>query len=376
MNIIIDLQPLIKKKTGIGWFTYYLNRNLAQINNRNIFLKGSTFDFLGMNKADEKLIEVNFDSLEINHVIPPKAYKLLWSVIPLKYDKLFKNGDLYHFYNYTIPPISDNKKVIINVYDLVLKMFPKTMKITNRKLLERELEKSVNRADRIVTISNSSKNEISETYGIDKKKIEIIYPGIDATVIEAGKMQKRGNPLNTKYFLFVGTVEPRKNLNTLIEAYGLLPDDVKNEYKLVICGGRGWGSNTVYDLVSRMGLEDRIIFTGYVSEERKWDLMNNAEIFIFPSIYEGFGMPAAEAMACGVPVIASDIGVLREVGGEAALYASPDDPDGFRNHIMNLLSDEKLRHEMVEAGILNISRFSWEAGARKLLRIYEEVANE
>ena len=380
-KVFIDIQPLLKNKTGIGWYAYNIIKRVLKEDHNLIEYCGFGFDFLNKNNSKSITDEINFDKIDIYSKIPVRIYKALWNILPEKYSNLFPNGDLYHYLNYIVPPIDEAKKVIINVYDMVYKRFPETMKTSNLYMLERDMEKSIYRADKIITISENTKNEILEYFDIDEDKISIIAPGIDISCfaktkengLDEKKRIKNKYKLPDNYFLYFGTIEPRKNIATILRAYAELQEDIRHEFKLVFSGGMGWKNKELMSMINQSGLSDQIVFTGYVEEADKAYIYNMAKIFLFPSLYEGYGMPISEAMASGTPVITSNVSSMPEAGGKAASYISPLDYLAMSKEIEKLLSDENYYNEKVNLGVKQAEKFSWDNAAKQTVEVYHEL---
>lgn len=221
-----------------------------------------------------------------------------------------KDVDITHFFNYIIPPGVAGKR-IVTVHDMVYKTFPETVRGRTRFMLESGLQRSLHRADLIVTDSEFSKTEIIRYFPATEERIRVVPCGVDKlrfspmppAAAPAIEELKRRMHLQANYFLYLGTLEPRKNLDRLIRAYALLKQQHPDAPQLVLAGGYGWRNNHIYQLVQTLHLEDDVLFTEYVPEEDVQPLLCGAMAFVFPSVYEGFGMPPLEAMACGTPVL-------------------------------------------------------------------------
>jgi glycosyltransferase involved in cell wall biosynthesis len=293
----------------------------------------------------------------------------------------FNNCDIYHFYNFICPSISKNKKVIITVYDVVNKRFPETMKESNRILLDRKLEESIRRADKIITISESTKADIKKYYGVEEAKIEVVYTGVDIDFFSKGKEApvniknevREKYKLPQKYFLYLGTIEPRKNIITIIKAYEALDERVRKEYKLVLAGGIGWKAEKIIEHISKSSCRDDIIMTGYVDEYDKPYIYSMASVFVFPSLYEGFGMPIVEAMASGTPVVTANNSSLLEAGGKGALYSDAMDYESIGGNIISIIENKKLNEKLIHDAFEHAKNFSWDKSAKETLEIYKKV---
>ena len=376
-SVYVDIHPIIRNKTGIGWYSHNILTRI--LDNDEINIMATAFDFLGREGKREYLEEANFENQIINTKFHGRAYKALGKIVPVKYDNVFKGGDIYHFLNYTAPPVSGNKKIIINIYDMIYKKYPQTMKRLSRFLLENYLKDSVHRADKIITISQSSKKDILDYFDLEASKIAVIPPGIDYELFSRKPTEKellkvrRKYSLPDKFFLSLGTIVPHKNLKTVFKAYSILRKEIRNDYKLVVAGGVGWKTKGILQTPSELGIENDVYYTGYFDEEDKPILYKLAKAFVFPSFYEGFGMPVLEALASGIPTITADNSSLPEAGGDAALYVEADDAAAIAQNLINIVDNDTFCKENVEKGKAHAQIFSWDDSAKSTLEIYKEL---
>jgi mannosyltransferase B len=282
-------------------------------------------------------------------------------------------SDIYHFFNFTIPK-NIKGKVIVTIYDTVFFSAPETM--GDMKAIS-EYKYAAERSDLILTISESAKSDIIKHFNVDEKKIEIVTPGIDLekylhnyTDMELENVRKKYK-LPENYILYLGTIEPRKNIERTIKAFIKYKKEVKDDLKFVIVGGKGWKYDNIMKLIESMGTD--IILTGYIDEEDKIPIYKLAQLFAFPSLYEGFGMPVLEAMAAGVPVVTSNVSSLPEVAGDAAILVNPLNEDEIFEAYKKILSDKKLQLEMIEKGLEQAKKFEWKESAKVLEQIYEKM---
>ncbi len=376
-SVYVDIHPIIRNKTGIGWYSHNILKRI--IDSDEINIKATAFDFLGREGKKEYLEEVNFGNQIINTKFHGRAYKALGRIVPIKYDNVFKGGDIYHFLNYTAPPISKNKKIIINIYDMIYKKYPKTIKRLSKFLLENYLKDSVHRVDKIITISQSSKKDILEYFDLDENKIAIIPPGIDFELFNQTPLEKellevrRKYSLPDKFFLSLGTIAPHKNLKTVFKAYSILSKEIRNDYKLVVAGGVGWKAKDILQMPAELGIENDVFYTGYFSEEDKPILYKLSKAFVFPSFYEGFGMPVLEALASGIPTITANNSSLKEAGGDAALYVDAGNAGAIAEKLENIVDNDAFCEENIEKGKVYAQNFSWDTAAKSTLEIYKEL---
>jgi len=240
--------------------------------------------------------------------------------------------------------------------------------------------KVVRRADRIITVSEFSKKEIAEYLGIIPDRIRVIYEGIDphfaslADAITSPPKEIGGESLDSPFILALGAGDPRKNTLAVIRVYGSRWRDFPNQEKLVIVGLRDWRSSAAYRLVRQLDLSKRVLFAGYVSEELLAWLYASSRCFLYPTLYEGFGFPSLEAMACGVPVITSDCTSVSEIARDAAILVDPSSEEGIGNALVRLLRDEPLRRQLIQQGRARVQKFSWQDTVQKTLGVYAELS--
>lgn len=377
MRIAVDAQPLLDgRKTGIGNYQAALLKKVmaADIDNEYFF---TFFSLRHTAEKKRRIREIFGEGAEI-HVFRLLSYSLvhfLWTAIPVPHRWFFrKKADISLFFNYYVPPGASGRAFSV-VYDTVVRDMPETMDNRTRRVLELTLNSSIERADRIITISEFSKGQIMRHYGTRDDKVTVVPCGIDEDRYHTGYPAQeimeccKRLGIEGKYMLYLGTLEPRKNISGLIEAFGLLSTGCEDCPKLVVAGGKGWLYDSVFERVKQLGLEDRVLFTGYVSAEDAPLLMSGAELFCFPSFYEGFGMPPLEAMACGTPTVVSDRTSLPEVVGDAALTADPDSPAAICSAMKRVLSEPDLRRALSEKGIARSKQFTWEKSAEALNKL-------
>jgi glycosyltransferase involved in cell wall biosynthesis len=231
---------------------------------------------------------------------------------------------------------------------------------------------AIKNSTKVITVSNATKKDVVKNYHVASSKIKVIHNGFDKSKEAYKDVGASFSLPKSPYFLYVGTIQPRKNIRTLITAFKSLHK--KNpKYKLVLVGKMGWLFGDIFDYVLEQELEDHIIFTGYVSNSQLAALYKKAECFIFPSLYEGFGIPLLEAMQHRCPVIASNAASLPEVGGDAAIYFNPKDPDELEGKIEEMINNASLRQSLVKKGLKRVQLFSWEKSARETLRTIIEA---
>lgn len=382
MNISFEAQPLFDKhKTGISYCESGLVKELIRKHPEDNF----SFQYFSLRNHDEKesalkeYTAAENVSVDVCKGFSGRLYKLITLIIPLPYKWfLGKSSDVTHFFNYIVPPFVRGKTVV-TVHDLTYITHPETMDRRTRIILKLTAKRSIKRADKIIAVSRFTKSEIIKYLGIAPEKIEVVYNAVDLTLyrddfseedIERVKGKYR---IKNEYFLYLGTLEPRKNLERLIGAYAALLKKYPDFPELVIAGKKGWLYEKIFDNVTRLGIEDKVIFTGYVPDEDAPILMNGARVFCFPSLYEGYGMPVIEAMACGTPVLTSDCSSLSEVAEGGAVMVDPLSEESITNGLERLYLDEVLRSDLSERGRRIAERSVWSTQAEKLYEIYSQL---
>lgn len=384
MKIAFDAQLFLnKEKTGIAWCADNIVRELIKHKENEYILEC----FIASDK-ENKLIMLE-DYKRLGFIIIPCVYfsefiyKILSTVIPLSYSLFFKKKrDITIFFNYIVPPGVKGKTIAV-VHDMAYKAYPETVREKTRKWLNWNLPHSLKRADKIITDSEFSKREVIKYHHISEHKIVVMPLGVDFKryhnrySLDCVENIKQKYNIDSQYFLYLGTLEPRKNIENIIIAYSKCINKNKQILfpKLVIAGRKGWMFESIFQKVTELKLEKKVIFTGYVEDNDTAILMQGAEIFIFPSIYEGFGLPPLEAMACGTPVITSNVSSLPEVVGNAAITVNPFSTNEISDAIEYISLNENIKKELSEKGLQQAQKFTWENSANILLSVYKELLN-
>jgi len=369
MRIALDAIPLVAAKTGIGHYTDALARSLAGIHQDHQYLLLSPFDFAfhAGNGTPPNLSKLFF---------PVRSVFRKWWLAGLPAMLRISPLDVFHGTNYCIPVFS-TCPTVVTIHDLSLFTQSHTHEDDNVKRGRRRMPLMARRATRIIAPSEFTKREIIAHLGIREDKIRVIFEAAREALkpLPAAECQPVFNKhqIRQPYLLYVGTIEPRKNLLTLIRAFDELLRTTDHRPQLVMCGGKGWLCDEVFRLVEDLKLTDQVRFTGYVADEDLPALYSGAEIFLYPSFYEGFGLPPLESMACGTPVITSNVSSLPEVVGQAGLMHNPDDWQSLTAQIASLLGDPNAHQHFKRAGLEQAARFSWDRAARETQAIYDEV---
>ncbi len=362
IRICIDATPLLIRSAGVKTYVYYWIRHLQKLANPGQI---GLFPLLG--KLGDCVHEQSVASAPRTLAGLACLHLANYSPLPLL-NWMGGRFDVFHAsHQLTAPP--RNTQLTATIYDMTCWLVPELHRAANVRGAKAFAERVMKRADGLIAISRSTRDDAVKVLGIPPEKIDVIYPGVAPTFFSATAPEPR---LERPYILFVGTVEPRKNLPTLLDAYELLAPSVREQFDLVVAGPPGWGDpNTLQRLSSGI---PGVRYLGYVSEEDLPALTAGATIFAYPSLYEGFGLPVAQAMAAGVPVITSGVSSLPEISGEAALLVDPRSPEDLRAAMEKLLLSPTMRGRMAEHGKLRAQDYRWENCARSALRFYEKVA--
>jgi glycosyltransferase involved in cell wall biosynthesis len=306
--------------------------------------------------------------------LPERSHARLWHRLRLPIPVEVWTGplDLYHAADFALPPTLARTRTVLTIYDLAFEHYPAATMPGMLNHLRRVVPRSAHRADRVIAISEATRQDVISRYGLPPQKVITIPLGVSPRFHPASASvdicARYGLPAGPRV-LSVGTMQPRKNHLRLVQAFAR----IKTDAVLVIAGGRGWAYEAVQAEVSRLKLDGRVIFTGFVDDPDLPGLYNAAQVFVYPALYEGFGLPVLEAMACGVPVITSNVSSLPEVAGDAALLVDPLDVDGMASALQQLLEDASLRAKLREKGITRARQFGWPQSAEQTWRVYQAL---
>ena len=359
MRILIDAVPLLLRSAGVKTYLYNWARSMRALEGQN---KVELFPFLEIPET------CDHERSAVGRVPTLARLALLHAANHLPAPVLWPIGavvDIFHASHQLLYP-PRNTQVTATLYDMTCWLAPETHAAANVAMSKEFAARVLTRATGMIAISESTRLDAIRILGLRPERIEVIYPGVAEAFFEA-KPISRSKP----YILFVGTIEPRKNIALLLDAYQQLAASVRDEFDLVIAGPVGWGDTTVLDRL-RAG-SPGVHYLGYVPEQDLPGLTAGATVFVYPSLYEGFGLPLAQAMAAGVPVITSNISSLPEVGGDAALVIDPKSAADLAAALGRVLLSPALRKTMSAKGIARASQYRWEACARASWRFFERL---
>lgn len=372
-EILINTIPLLIKLTGVGKYIYEVSRNLINLNtfNYHFYYGYSTQKLLHPLKQDaKKKLPLITDILLKSNTLRNIIRRAVFSFSNL----VSKKFDLYWEPNHILVPNIKSDIKIVTIHDLSVIKNPEHHPSDRVRYFNNNICQTIQNSHHFITVSEFIKQEITEYLGISREKITAIYNGFNQDVFKKYSYKtliafskKRNIPEN--FILYVGTIEPRKNLKNLIFAYLELPKKLKKQYKLVLTGYHGWENSEIFNFIKKE--RENIIYTGYMDELELAYLYNLAKVLVYPSIYEGFGLPPLEAMACETPVITSNVSSMPEIYEDSAFYIDPKDPYDIKQAIETILEDKNLQKNLIQKGKERASLFSWENSAKNHLKLFK-----
>ncbi|WP_223564029.1 glycosyltransferase family 4 protein [Pantoea agglomerans] len=377
INVVYSTDCIKYPLTGIGRYAFELAKQLQERDNVALtFLHGTkTRDSLLAASESAKSVQTLKRNLKKSKVVS-EIYRLTFPVMKMVALRNY-NNHIFHSPNYYLPPRVNH--CVATFHDLSVFHWPQFHPAGRVHLMQKELRSTVLRASMLITDSHYTKNELKDFFGIEDNKIAVAplacneqFRPRDETdtkcILEKYNLKWRS------FFLYTGTIEPRKNILTLLLAYDRLPAKEKTVFPLVISGYKGWGNEQLFKLFDKGEREGWLKYLGFVPGKDLPFLFSAATSFVFPSIYEGFGLPVLEAMASGTPVICSNATSLPEVAGEAALMHEPQDVHTLTNYMQMMIENADEKRRMIDTGLARAREFSWSLCADKTIEAYEQVA--
>ncbi len=370
LRIGLDGDTLGRKRTGDESYLASLMRGLGRTDDANNYV---------VYVRDPAKVRPSFEELTrfaFRKVLPQS----IWVRFPIGLPLALRRDpvDLLHV-QYFVPPASPCP-VIVTVHDISFAVRPEFFTRKDRFLLKTLVPWSLRRAARIITDVEYTKSDLVRMYDLAPENIEVIplaadprYRPMDRARCRQTMSERHG--ISGPFVLYVGTFQPRKNVATLIRAYGMFRERTGLPHKLVLTGKPKYMYQSVLDALNEARFPDDIVLTGFVAEPDLPIYYNAAAVFAFPSLYEGFGLPVLEAMACGTPVISSNVTSLPEVAGDAALLVDPTEPEAFCNALVQVLGDQEVASRLSQRGLEQAARFTWDRTARETLAVYRDVLN-
>lgn len=408
MRIALDYTTGIYPGAGIARYTRSLVGALAALDTANSY--SLFYAARGLPRPTPEIAQAEelFEQHPNFRAVPvPFSVRQMFAAwqrlrLPVPVDVFTGRCDVMHSPDFVSPPHRSGADVI-TVHDLSFLVVPECAEPKLASFLGKTIPAAVRRADKIVAVSNQTKRDLIHLLNTPESKIVVAHNGVDErfrplTTEDRGPMAddetesaspssiahrpssgeawdqlRKRLQLPPRFILHVGTLEPRKNLKRLVEAYGILVQHDVEEVGLVLAGRKGWLYEPIIEEAEKVNRNGgRVVFVDYVHDADLPLLYNMAEVFAYPSLYEGFGLPAAEAMACGTPTLVSTDGALAEVVGDAALVVDPQSPESIASGLQRLIEDDALRSKLAEAGPKQVAQFTWQSAAEKVLQTYSE----
>ncbi len=375
MKIAIDVRTINKPRSGVGYYVTNLVEQLRVIDQENNYCLISNDNGLGAHLTESP----NFNHCHTvisneNHMIGD-----LWENTYLPRSLKSRGIDVFHGPAFMIPLYKRDLKTVATIHDIVAYILPRTIPMKYSLYMKALIGQVVKRADRIISVSESTKRDLVRWLGAPEGKITVVPQGVGKEFHPAlpddngGELVREKFGIRGDYLLFVGNLEPRKNLIRIMHAFEMARDRAGRDLQLVICGKKGWLYDDILAAYQRIRRDSEIILTNYVNEADRLRLYQNARTFLFPTLYEGFGMPVLEAMACGAPVITSNVSSFPEICGDAALLVDPYDVKGIADAILALEESPDLRASLREKGLERAAQYTWRDTAAGTLDVYRSV---
>lgn len=356
----------LQERTGTEWFSYYLIQRLTKIDCLNQYLLYTP------NHLNNEFYPLPENCKEKILHWPLKKY---WTIGRLSWEMISQQPDLLFIPAHNFPLVG-GKKNIICWHDVAYQQYPQYYHKKELISLKNGAKRMVKMADKIITISNFSKKELIKYYQLSPERVAVVYLGYDPIIYNKYKFKINDlikYQITKSFILFIGRIELKKNIINLIEAFNLLKEKYQLNHQLILIGRLGYGWQEIFEAIQNSPYYYDIKYLGWLNEKEKINILSQATIFVFPSFYEGFGLPIIEAMAMKVPVAASNIEPLIEIGKNACLYFNPHRYQEIADKIYQLLSDKTLQNSLIEKSQSIIKNFTWEICCQKILKIINNL---
>ncbi len=374
MRIAIDLSPALHQKAGLGRYARTLAEHLVTQDTASQYVAFAYGKF-----QDAGLPPVLRVLPRANIPLDARPWRMgVWGAhaLGIGLDRFMPRVDVFHATEHLLPPLN-HAKTVFTLHDLIFRLYPEYHLPLNHWFLRNAMPYFLSRADAIIAVSECTKQDAVQFYQVPPDKITVIYEGVNPalhpeTNLDRVREARRRYAKDSPFILFLGTIEPRKNIPALVDAVRALRSR-GSSHRLLIAGRKGWLYQGVFDHVRQTGMQDDVDFLDYVPDADLPALFAACNAFVFPSLYEGFGLPPLEAMACGAPVVCSNTSSLPEVVGDAALLVNPQSVSEIVAAVERVTTDETLRTEICCRGMERAARFSWDRAARETRAVYERV---
>jgi glycosyltransferase involved in cell wall biosynthesis len=370
LRVCIDVSAAVHRRAGLGRYAQELVKGLVELGDASPLQLTAFYHQRGEAHLDPPIDRLPRLTTRLS-VRPWRLTTALAYFTNVAMDRLFPDIDVFHATEHLLPRLKHARSVF-TLHDLIFQFDPDSHKPLNIAFLKTMMPRFLKAADAIIAVSENTKRDAISLYGIPADKIHVIYEGVDPKFTPITNPDRLSQVrakyhLPDRFILHVGTIEPRKNLPLLFEVA------TQTREHIVVAGKLGWLTDPILAKVKELGVEDRVTFTGFIDDDDLPALISSANVLAMPSKYEGFGLPILEAMACGTPVVASNAASLPEVGGDAVLYAWPDDVRSWSRLITLTLDDTELRSSLRERGLRQAAKFRWDTMARETADIYRKV---
>jgi glycosyltransferase involved in cell wall biosynthesis len=384
LKVVVDATPVDSKPSGVGFYIANLICALDVLQKEENFQLGIVYQ-PGLKNwlRGEFSLPESFQHYSQQYLLPlPVRISDLLLALAFKpslsyFEKYFGFPDILHGTNYSVYPCQNSLKVM-NIYDLTFIKYPNYIHSVVKTYTER-VKRCLQWTDLVLTISESSKKDIIEYLKVDPRKVYVTplasryNPNYLSEEI-AQMLEKQANyDFSKPYLLFVSTIEPRKNINTIITAFNFLKEKYKIDHQLILIGKKGWNYEPIFTAIENSPWKNEIHHLDYLSNELVALFYSIADVFVYPSHYEGFGLPVLEAMTLGAPVVTSNTSSIPEVTGDAAILIDPDDYMQLAEAILQVISDSQLRQDLINKGKIRANLFSWERTAEQTLKAYRSI---
>ena len=374
MRIGLDGFPLLVPRTGVGHYTFELARALA------LLAPSDQFELVAPGPFPDSIIE-NIrltcpDNLRAFTVEANSIHRRRWWAVGLPLYLRKASLDLFHGTNYEVP-LWSKRRSVLTIHDLSILLHADTHEPDLVRRARRRLPVMARSASMIITATESVRREICEHLHVEADRVAVTpfapRSGFQAMPAKQANQTKERLGIEDEFVLFVGTIEPRKNLLALVRAFDQILRQTSRRPQLVVVGAEGWLMDELFAFIKQSSISDRLLLTGYLDDDDLRALYSSCTVFVYPSIYEGFGLPPLEAMACGAPVIAGNIATFQETLGSAAQLVEPNDVEAFARSIVEILDDEDRRRALSRRGLEQAAKFSWQRTAKLTLEVYREI---
>ena len=372
MHIALNCRCFLSPQfTGIGRYGYELVKALGELDHTNqyyLYARKNIFDF-------KRRVPAQLKTKNIHERI---------DYFDRTVEKLIPDVDLYHALSPEIIPTQDKTKVIVTIHDLIFKAYPAGHTQNTIDLTEKNLVSCFQKAMKVICCSENTFKDLQAHYQFPRSKAVVIYPGINEKIFYRIDQEEervaeeflKDQGITKPFILSVGTLEPRKNLKNMLEAFHILKKKGQFEGQFVVVGMKGWMSEDLEHWIEDWKLTNDVIFLGYVSTDGLRYLYNKAQVFLYPSFYEGFGFPIVEAFYCGAPVVTSNVSSCPEIASDAALTVDPSKSEEIAESAATIMADQNLRQTLREKGFRRAMDFNFRKTAEKTLNVYQEVCRQ